>query len=70
MDLKALQSPSLIAPDDAAADVAALRVESMGWLPLDAGVYWHAGNDGADEITVVGVPRADQDACNVLWLLA
>ncbi|GAB4396972.1 MAG: hypothetical protein OHK0048_03640 [Rhodoferax sp.] len=70
MDFKALQTPNLISPDDAAADLAALRVQSLGWLPLDAHAYLHWGNEHSESITVVGLPRTDQSGDNLLWLLS
>lgn len=59
---------SLITDEELAADVAALAVEAMGWLPLGDGSYLHLGKPEEEEIviTVVGVPEAGMAGMNVL----
>ncbi len=52
---------SLITDEELAADVAALAVEAMDWLPLGDGAYLHLGDPEALVVEVVGVPR-DWDA--------
>ena len=39
-------------------EIAAIEVESIGWLPLGDGAYMHLGDPDEEEtvITVVGVP--------------
>lgn len=39
------------------ADLAAIEAESIGWLPLGDGAYFHVGDPEGDVITVVGVPE-------------
>ena len=39
-------------------ELALLEAESLGWLPLEPGVYLHVGDDQATEVLVVGVPQA------------
>ena len=59
---------SLITDEELAADVAALAVEAMGWLPLGDGSYLHLGKPEEEEIviTVVGVPAVGMVGMNVL----
>ena len=61
---------SLITDEELAADLAALVVEAMGWLPLGDGSYLHLGKPEEEEIviTVVGVPEAGMAGMNVLLL--
>ena len=60
----------LITDEELAADLAALVVEAMGWLPLGDGSYLHLGKPEEEEIviTVVGVPEAGMAGMNVLLL--
>ena len=45
-----------------------LEIESMGWIPLDDGVYLHLGSeDGVVEI--VGLADAGMAGANVLWIV-
>ena len=37
---------------------ALLEAESLGWTPLEPGVYLHVGDTNATEVLVVGVPEA------------
>ena len=39
-------------------ELALLEAESMGWTPLEQGVYLHVGDAKATEVLVVGVPEA------------
>ena len=59
---------SLITDEELAADVAALAVEAMGWLPLGDGSYLHLGKPEEEEtvITVVGVPEVGMAGMDVL----
>lgn len=52
------------------AELAAIEVESIGWLPLAEGAYLHVGPPDEEEvvITVVGVPDAGMAGMNVLWV--
>ena len=49
-------------------ELAEIEAESIGWIPLDAGVYLHVGSDEA-VIEVVGVAHASMADSNVLWVL-
>ena len=39
-------------------ELAAIQDESIGWIPLDEGVYLHVSDENATEVLVVGVPQA------------
>ena len=43
---------------DFSAELAQIQVESIGWIPLEEGVYLHVSDENATEVLVVGVPRA------------
>jgi hypothetical protein len=49
-------------------ELAEIEVESMGWTPLEDGVYLHVSDDNVAEVLVVGVARADMQAANLLWV--
>jgi len=38
-------------------ELAAIEAESIGWMPLDEGVYLHISDENATEVLVVGVPQ-------------
>ena len=40
------------------AELTQLQAESMGWIPLEEGVYLHVSDENATEVLVVGVPQA------------
>jgi len=49
-------------------ELAEIEAESMGWIPLDEGVYLHVGSeDGVVEI--VGLADAGIAGANVLWIV-
>ena len=49
-------------------ELAEIEAESMGWIPLDEGVYLHVGSeDGVVEI--VGLADAGMAGANVLWVV-
>ncbi|MDB4136454.1 hypothetical protein N9583_01710 [Burkholderiaceae bacterium] len=49
-------------------ELAEIEAESMGWIPLDEGVYLHVGSeDGVVEI--VGLADAGMAGANVLWIV-
>lgn len=50
------QLPSDLIEADFLRELKAIEAESMGWQPLEAGVWLHAGNAQATEVLVVGVP--------------
>lgn len=68
MELK----PSLITEAELEADLKALEVEAMGWLPLTTEegerAYLHVGDPDAMVVHVVGVPDASMAEVNVLWV--
>ena len=43
---------------DFSAELAAFEVESIGWIPLNQGVYLHVSDENATEVLVVGLPQA------------
>jgi hypothetical protein len=38
-------------------ELAEIEAESMGWTPLEPGVYLHVSDANATEVPVVGVPQ-------------
>lgn len=54
---------------DFLAELAQIQAESMGWIPLDEGVYLHVFDDNATEVLVVGLASADMQTSNVLWVV-
>ena len=51
------------------AELAQIQAESIGWIPLDEGVYLHVADDNATDVLVVGMASADMQASNVLWVV-
>ena len=49
-------------------ELAEIESESMGWTPLEPGVYLHVSDDKAAEVLVVGLAHADMQSSTVLWL--
>lgn len=39
-------------------ELAEIEAESIGWQPLEPGVYLHTSDPNATEVLVVGVPEA------------
>ena len=39
-------------------ELAQIQAESIGWIPLEEGVYLHVSDENATEELVVGVPQA------------
>ena len=39
-------------------ELAEIEAESLGWTPLEPGVYLHVSDESAAEVLVVGVPKA------------
>ena len=64
-----MDTPSL----EEALDLATLRAEAMGWVPLSQGAYLHQGAAPQSPqelvIEVVGVPDANMAGLNVLLLI-
>ena len=40
------------------AELSQIQAESIGWIPLDEGVYLHIGSE-TSVIEVVGIPKSD-----------
>lgn len=40
------------------AELAQIQAESIGWMPLEEGVYLHVSDANVTEVLVVGVPQA------------
>jgi hypothetical protein len=38
-------------------ELALLQAESIGWMPLEEGVYLHVCDENATEVLVVGLPQ-------------
>jgi hypothetical protein len=51
---------------DFSADLAQIQAESIGWIPLDEGVYLHVGSDETEIIEVVGIPTAEMQGLTIL----
>ena len=49
-------------------ELAEIEAESMGWIPLDDGVYLHLGSD-EEVVEIVGLADAGMAGANVLWVL-
>ena len=45
------------------AELSQIQAESIGWMPLEEGVYLHIGDENATEVLVVGVPQAGGRCC-------
>jgi hypothetical protein len=54
--------------DDFQRELAEFEAESMGWTPLEPGVYLHVSDANATEVLVVGLARADMQTANLLWV--
>ena len=44
---------------DFLAELVQIQAESIGWIPLEEGVYLHLGSDETEIIEVVGIPTAE-----------
>ena len=53
---------------DFLAELSQIQAESIGWMPLEEGVYLHIGLD-TSVIEVVGIPKSDMQDSSVLWVL-
>jgi hypothetical protein len=49
-------------------ELAKIQAESIGWMPLEEGVYLHIGLD-TSVIEVVGIPKSDMQGSTILWML-
>ncbi len=59
--------------DTLIAELDAIKAESIGWLPLGQGTYFHHGDTQSSQeatvIEVVGIPDASTAGMNVLLLV-
>ena len=44
---------------DFSAELAQIQAESIGWIPLEEGVYLHVGSEEFEIIEVIGIPTAE-----------
>ena len=49
-------------------ELALLEAESIGWMPLEEGVYLHISSE-TSIIEVVGIPKSDMQGSTILWVL-
>jgi hypothetical protein len=49
-------------------ELAQIEAESIGWTPLEPGVYLHVSDATATEVLVVGLARAEMHSTNLLWV--
>ena len=54
---------------DFLAELSQIQAESIGWMPLEEGVYLHVGNEETTEVLVVGLASVDMQNSNVLWVV-
>jgi hypothetical protein len=50
------------------AELAQIRAESIGWIPLDEAAYLHIGSE-TSIIEVVGIPKPEMQGSSVIWVL-
>ena len=48
------------------AELAQIQAESIGWQPLEPGVYLHVSDENATEVLVVGMPQAGAGGNDVI----
>ena len=48
----------MIDPVDLKLELQEITAESIGWIPLEDGVYLHVSDENATEVLVVGLPQA------------
>jgi len=49
-------------------ELAEIEAESMGWQPLEQGVYLHKGSDDT-EVVITGQATTAMAGMNVLWVV-
>ena len=49
-------------------ELAAIEVESIGWIALGERTYLHVADEESTEVLVVGLAHTDMQASNVLWV--
>ncbi len=50
-------------------ELAEIEVESMGWQPLEQGVYLHVSDANAAEVVITGQATTEMAGMNVLWVV-
>ena len=50
------------------AELSQIQAESIGWMPLEEGVYLHISSD-TSVIEVVRIPKSEMQGSSVLWVL-
>ena len=55
--------------EDFWAELAQIKVESIGWIPLEQGAYLHLGEPNTTVIEVVGIAKEEMADSNLLWLV-
>ena len=48
-------------------ELAQIQAESIGWMPLEEGVYLHISSE-TSIIEVVGIPKSDMQGSTILWV--
>jgi hypothetical protein len=48
--------------------LAQIQAESIGWIPLEVGVYLHVSDENATEVLVVGIPDITHEHMSVVLL--
>ena len=48
-------------------ELAEIEAESIGWQPLEPGVYLHVEDENATEVLIVGIPQAGEAVLLVGW---
>lgn len=48
-------------------ELAEIEVESIGWTPLEPGLYLHVSDANAAEVVITGQATAEMAGMNVLW---
>jgi len=56
----------MIDPVDFKLELQEIAAESIGWIPLQVGVYLHVGSQETEIIEVVGIPSAEMQGLTVL----
>jgi hypothetical protein len=49
-------------------ELAEIEAESMGWTPLEPGVYLHKGSDDT-EVVITGQATTEMAGMNVVWVV-
>lgn len=49
-------------------ELAEIEAESIGWIPLEPGVYFHKGSDDT-EVVITGQATAEMAGMNELWVV-